>query len=255
MSLTIKELNFQIDKNDILNGINLNTKDGEFLGLLGPNGCGKSTILKNILQIYSPNSGIITLQNKPLNKYSSKEIAKLIGFVPQKSAISMPLCVTDIVIMGRYSHIKSDLSGYSKTDYAKTYEIMRSLDIYKFKDRIVFSLSGGEFQRVLLARALVSNPTLLLLDEPTSALDLNYAVYILNICKKLTKTLNISCVVVLHDLNLASKFCDRVCMLKDGIVAYEGSPQSLFTKEILKEIYDLDCEVLNFNQKPVVVPL
>lgn len=255
MSLGVKNLSFKFGKNEILKDINLSVNNSKLVGILGPNGCGKSTLLKNILKIYEPNSGIVTFKNKKMSDYSQKELSKLIGFVPQKSALSMPLSVKDVVLMGRYANLKSTFNGYEKEDFLAVDNILKKLDLIKFKDRIAFSLSGGEFQRVILARALVGEPKILLLDEPTSALDLNFSVNMLKICKKLIMDLEILGVIVIHDLNLASQICDEVFMLKNGIVAYQGSPKNLFTKKILKEIYDLDCEILEFNNRPIVVTI
>lgn len=253
--MEVKNLEFSFYKKEILKGLNLTAKRGEFIGILGPNGCGKSTLLKNILKIYKPKSGIITLKDKSLKEYSQKELSQILGFVPQKSQISMPLLVEDIILMGRYSHLKSSFYGYEKKDLEAVDEIMKLLNLENFKKRVAFTLSGGEFQRVILARALVGKPEMLLLDEPTSALDLNYAVSILKICKSIVKKQNIACVVVLHDLNLASLFCDKIMFLKDGKVAYSGTAKELFTKEILNEIYSLKCEILEHENRPVVVAI
>lgn len=255
MSVEIKNLGFSYDKKEILKGVDLAAKNGEFIGILGPNGCGKSTLLKNILKIIRPNCGVINIENKALNEYTLKQLAKILGFVPQRSVLNAPLLVEDIVFMGRFCHLKNQFSGYDEQDAKKVDEIMQMLDIKHFAKRIAASLSGGEFQRVLLARALVSEPKILLLDEPTSALDLNYAIEMLKICKKLTKQLNLLSIVVLHDLNLASLFCDRIVMLKDGRVRYDGVAKELYTSEILKEIYGLECEVIEHKGSPFVVPL
>ena len=255
MSVEIKNLGFSYDKKEILKGVDLAAKNGEFIGILGPNGCGKSTLLKNILKIVRPNCGVINIENKALNEYPLKQLAKILGFVPQRSVLNAPLLVEDIVFMGRFCHLKNQFSGYDEQDAKKVDEIMQMLDIKHFAKRIATSLSGGEFQRVLLARALVSEPKILLLDEPTSALDLNYAIEMLKICKKLTKQLNLLSIVVLHDLNLASLFCDRIVMLKDGRVRYDGVAKELYTSEILKEIYGLECEVIEHKGSPFVVPL
>ena len=255
MSVEIKNLGFSYDKKEILKGVDLAAKNGEFIGILGPNGCGKSTLLKNILKIIRPNCGVINIENKALNEYPLKQLAKILGFVPQRSVLNAPLLVEDIVFMGRFCHLKNQFSGYDEQDAKKVDDIMQMLDIKHFAKRIAASLSGGEFQRVLLARALVSEPKILLLDEPTSALDLNYAIEMLKICKKLTKQLNLLSIVVLHDLNLASLFCDRIVMLKDGRVRYDGVAKELYTSEILKEIYGLECEVIEHKGSPFVVPL
>ncbi len=251
--LEVKDLNFSFAQNSILENFTFNIYDGEFVGILGPNGCGKSTLLKNILQIYKPNSGIIKLENKALKDYSLKERSKIIGFVPQKSAIAMPLRVEEIILMGRFSHMKNVFQGYSKEDRQAVEDIMQRLGLIEFKKRDIFSLSGGEFQRVMLARALVSNPSLLLLDEPTSALDLNFSVSILKLCKNLIKESFLKGVIVIHDLNLASLVCDRILLISDKKIAYQGTPKELFTKEILKEIYDLDCEILYYENRPVII--
>ena len=166
MSVVVKGLNFTYGSKEILKDIDLSAENGEFIGILGPNGCGKSTLLKNILKVLSPKSGIITISNKSLKEYSLKELAKTLGFVPQKTVLSVPLLVEDILLMGRFCHLKSQFSGYDKDDMKKVEEVMELLDIKHFAKRIASSLSGGEFQRVLLARALVSEPKVLLLDEP-----------------------------------------------------------------------------------------
>lgn len=255
MSVVVENLNFTYGTKEILKDISLSAKNGEFIGILGANGCGKSTLLKNILRVLAPKSGIVQINNKPLKDYSLKELAKTLGFVPQKSVLSMPLLVEDILLMGRFCHLKNQFSGYSKEDNEKVKEVMELLGISHFAKRLAHSLSGGEFQRVLLARALVSEPKILLLDEPTSALDLNYAIEIMKICTKLTKELNLLSIMVLHDLNLASMFCDEILMLKGGKVQYKGTPKELYTKEILKEIYGLNCDVIEYKNNPFVVAL
>lgn len=255
MSVVVKGLNFTYGPKEILKDIDLSAENGEFIGILGPNGCGKSTLLKNILKVLSPKSGIITISNKSLKEYSLKELAKTLGFVPQKTVLSVPLLVEDILLMGRFCHLKSQFYGYDKDDMKKVEEVMELLDIKHFAKRIASSLSGGEFQRVLLARALVSEPKVLLLDEPTSALDLNYAIEIMKICTRLTKELNLLSIMVLHDLNLASLFCGKILMLKDGKIFYRGSPKELYTKEILKEIYGLNCDIIEHKNNPFVVAL
>lgn len=252
MSVKIEDLKFGYGVNLTLDGISLELKQGEFVGILGPNGCGKSTLLKNIMRILDSKSGIIEVADKNVKDYSLKELAKILGFVPQKTALNAPLSVEEILLMGRFCRIKSEFNGYEKLDYEKVEQMMNLLDIAKFAKRNAYELSGGEFGRVLIARALVSEPQILLLDEPTSALDLNYALNIMKICKKLTKELNLLSVMVIHDLNLAALFCDKVFMLKGGKIRYQGAPKELYTKEILHEIYDLECEILNHNGDPLI---
>lgn len=253
--IKISNLSFGYTGIKILDELNFSAKSGSFVGILGPNGCGKSTILKNIMRILKPNSGEIEILGRNLKEFSQKELAKTIGFVPQKSNLNAPLNVREILLMGRYAHIKNAFWGYDKSDFAKVDEVMEMLDITKFQNRTAYELSGGEFGRVLLARAIVGEPRILLLDEPTSALDLNHAVEILSLCKRLSKELNLLSIAVLHELNLASLFCDEINLIKDGKVHYKGTPNELFTKEILKEIYEgMNCDIITHDGNAMIIP-
>ncbi len=252
--MKVSGLNFSYGKRAILQDVCLNLERGKFYGILGPNGCGKSTLLKNILQILKPASGIIEINGKRASEYGLKELAALIGFVPQKTALAAPLSVKEILLAGRFCRLKSAFSGYDASDHAKVEQMAELLDVKKFLERSAFELSGGEFGRVLLARALVSEPEILLLDEPTGALDMNYAIEAMSICENLTKTLNLTSVIVLHDLNLASLFCDEILMLKDGAVRYRGSASELFTPQIIKEIYGFDALIVEENGVKFILP-
>ena len=252
--MKVSELNFSYGKRAILKDVCLNLERGKFYGILGPNGCGKSTLLKNILQILKPASGIIEINGKRASEYSLKELAALIGFVPQKTALAAALNVNEILLAGRFCRLKSAFSGYDASDHAKVEQMAELLDVKRFLNRSAFELSGGEFGRVLLARALVSEPEILLLDEPTGALDMNYAIEAMKICENLTKTLNLTSVIVLHDLNLASLFCDEILMLKDGAVRYRGSASELFTPQIIKEIYGFEALIVEENGVKFILP-
>lgn len=252
--MKVSELNFSYGKRAILQDVCLNLERGKFYGILGPNGCGKSTLLKNILQILKPASGIIEINGKRASEYDLKELAALIGFVPQKTALAAPLSVKEILLAGRFCRLKSAFSGYDASDHAKVEQMAELLDVKKFLDRNAFELSGGEFGRVLLARALVSEPEILLLDEPTGALDMNYAIEAMSICENLTRSLNLTSVIVLHDLNLASLFCDEILMLKDGTVRYRGSASELFTPQIIKEIYGFEALIVEENGVKFILP-
>ena len=252
--MKVSELNFSYGKRAILQDVCLNLERGKFYGILGPNGCGKSTLLKNILQILKPASGIIEINGKRASEYGLKELAALIGFVPQKTALAAPLSVKEILLAGRFCRLKSAFSGYDASDHAKVEQMAELLDVKKFLERSAFELSGGEFGRVLLARALVSEPEILLLDEPTGTLDMNYAIEAMSICENLTRSLNLTSIIVLHDLNLASLFCDEILMLKDGAVRYRGSASELFTPQIIKEIYGFEALIVEENGVKFILP-
>lgn len=254
--ILIKDLKFSYDSNggDLLKDININISKGEFIGILGPNGCGKSTLLKIILKYLKNEKGVIKISNKNLKEYKQSELSKILSFVPQKSSLSMPLTVEDLIFMGRVPHMKNKWTGFDKEDKEKVDEIIKILNLEKFRNRQVFSLSGGEFQRVLLARALVQETKIVLLDEPTSALDMNYALEIMKLTLKFVKEKNITAIMVLHDLNLASMYCDRVIFLKNGNIVYTGKPKELYKKEIFEEVYGFSCEILENNGFPYVIP-
>ena len=181
ISIENTTFSYGLSEENLLDGINLNIEKGKFIGILGPNGCGKSTLLKVILKYLNPKEGIIKIENKELKEYTQSELAEILSFVPQKSSLTMPLTVEDVVYMGRVPYMKNKWTGFDREDREKVEKIMQMLKIDKFKNRVVFSLSGGEFQRVLLARALAQNTNIMLLDEPTSALDMNYALEIMRL--------------------------------------------------------------------------
>jgi iron(III) dicitrate ABC transporter, ATP-binding protein FecE len=254
ISIENASFSYGLGEENLLDKINLNIEKGKFIGILGPNGCGKSTLLKVILKYLNPKEGIIKIENKELKEYTQSELAEILSFVPQKSSLTMPLTVEDVVYMGRVPYIKNRWTGFDREDREKVEKIMQMLKIDKFKNRVIFSLSGGEFQRVLLARALAQNTNIMLLDEPTSALDMNYALEIMKLTSYFVQNESLTAVMVLHDLNLASMYCDSIILLKNGKIAYEGTPKELFRPEILEEIYGFNCEVIENNGFSYVIP-
>lgn len=256
MGVKIKNLSFSYTDKKILKDINLIIPKGKMTGILGPNGCGKSTLLKNILGYLTPDTGEVFFNKKSVSSLSKKDIAKIISLVPQKSNLMTNMEVKDFVVMGRLPHLKSSWSGYSFADRKIVDDNLKLLELDSFQERNALSLSGGEFQRVLLARALTQEPKILLLDEPTSALDLNHSVDLLNKVKHLVIEKLLTGVVVLHDLNLASMFCDEIVMMKDGEIKFQGKPNEIITEENLKQIYNLNSKII-MDEKgiPYVIPL
>lgn len=252
-NVRVEGLGYHIGGKTLLENISFNVAEGEFVGILGPNGAGKSTLLKLLLGILTPSNGSISLFGKNIESYSIKQLSHLIGFVPQKSGITMPLLVRDVLLMGRYSSLRNMFANYTKKDMQDMQEIAIALKIESFLSRNILSLSGGEFQRVLLARALLKKPRLLCLDEPTSALDLYFAIELLNLCEDYICAHHISIIAILHDVNLASLFCHRLIFLKNGRLCYDGDTKALLKPEILKDIYGLECEVMNHKGKAHII--
>lgn len=257
MAIRIENLRYSYDESsrEILKGVNLNIKRGKFTGILGPNGCGKSTLLKNITGFLQRKEGSISFGEIEDREITRKEMAKKVALVPQKSSLSSPITVEDFVMMGRIPHLKSSWDGFGKEDRERVACKLRDLKLEKFKNRVAMTLSGGEFQRVLLARALSQEPEILLLDEPTSALDLNHAVELLSQVRSIVLNEGITGVAVLHDLNLAGMFCHELVIIGEGKVLYKGTPKEVLTEEILLEVYNLKAKVfIDENGIPVIVP-
>ncbi|WP_410208779.1 ABC transporter ATP-binding protein [Fusobacterium sp.] len=253
--INIHNLHFSYGHREILKGIDITFKDNQITGILGPNGCGKSTLLKNILGYLKNSSGEIKLGNKNLADISQKEKARIISFVPQKSQLISDMSVQDFVLLGRLPHLKNTWDGYTKHDNEIVRRYLKELELEKFLDRKATTLSGGEFQRVLLARALVQETDIILLDEPTSALDLNHALDLMTKLKRTMEKKDLTAIVVLHDLNLAAMFCDEIVMLKDGKVYCQGTPVETLTRENLKKIYNLNCDIFYTDENiPYVIP-
>ncbi|MBF4806004.1 MAG: ABC transporter ATP-binding protein, partial [Pseudoleptotrichia goodfellowii] len=154
----------------------------------------------------------------------------------------------------RVPYMKNKWAGFDREDDEKVNEVMKKLELEKFRQRNIFSLSGGEFQRVLLARALAQDTEIIMLDEPTSALDMNYALEIMKLVFNFVKNENMTGIMVMHDLNLASMYCDNLIFLKDGKIRYRGTPEELFKPEIFHEIYGFQCEIAKYNDNYYVIP-
>lgn len=238
MDLICKNISYSIKDKKILNNVSIDVYGNKFYSILGPNGCGKTTLLKTIYRILKPPSGQILLNNKDIENIRLKDSAKEMAVVAQFNEINFDCNVGDMVMLGRTPHI-----GFMQTEKQIDYDIvndaLKKVGMLDKSDRSYLSLSGGEKQRVALARAIAQRPSLLLLDEPTNHLDIKYKIEILQIIKDL----NINVLAVLHDIQLACKYSDYIYLMKGGEVKYEGSPQSTITKESMKDVYDIDCKI------------
>ena len=238
MDLICKNISYSIKDKQILNNVSIDVHGNKFYSILGPNGCGKTTLLKTIYRILKPSFGEILLNNKNMEDIRLKDSAKEMAVVAQFNEINFDCNVGDMVMLGRTPHI-----GFMQTEKQIDYDIvkdaLKKVGMLDKSDRSYLSLSGGEKQRVALARAIAQRPSLLLLDEPTNHLDIKYKIEILQIIKDL----NINVLAVLHDIQLACKYSDYIYLMKGGEVKYEGSPQSTITKESMKDVYDIDCKI------------
>lgn len=238
MDLKVKELKVTLSKKEIVKGIDLAVANNKFIGLIGPNGSGKSTLLKAIYGVIKPSYGDVYISDKNVKDYNKKSLAKTLGVVSQFNNISFDFKVIDIVLMGR-SPYKGLLEQENKTDYDMALKALSQVGMIDFAQKSFSLLSGGEKQRVILARAITQNPKILILDEPTNHLDIKYQLEVMSI----VKNLNICVLAALHDLTLASQFCDELYVLKDGNIVCKGAPKEVITEKMIKKVYDVDSNV------------
>lgn len=236
--LKTRKLIYSVPDRQILQGIDFHVFKGEFVGIIGPNGSGKSTFLKNVYKVLKPQNGEILLMDNDLLHMSNREMAQRMAVVVQERENSFDFTVEEVVMMGRQAR-KRLLEREDAEDRNLVCKILEQTQLIDLKDRGFSTLSGGEKQRVLIARALAQQPLLLILDEPTNHLDIKYQLQLMETVKQLNCTI----VAAIHDLNLAAMYCDRLYALKEGQVAGVGTPSELLTCDFLKEIYEVDAEV------------
>ncbi len=241
---------------EILHGVSLTIPENRISVILGSNGSGKSTLLKTFSRLLNPSSGSVTLDGKPLCCIPTKQIARSIGLLPQTSVAPEGIKVAELVARGRYPHRKL-LSPLSAKDYAAIQEAMEAMKITDLADRSIEELSGGQRQRVFIALALAQQTDILLLDEPTTYLDIAYQVEILDLLKNLNKEKGTTIVMVLHDINLSTKYADYLFAMKSGRLILEGTPAELITPENIRTIYGIESVVMQdpISGTPLMVPL
>jgi iron complex transport system ATP-binding protein len=252
----LEKLFFRYNSHYQISDINFQIKTGEILGIIGPNGCGKTTLIKLLCNLLSAESGTILLFDKNINKIDGTELAKTAAYVPQNVEIIFPFTVFEVVLMGRAPYLNG-IGFKKKNDYKIANGLIEDLDIKSIMHKPYNTLSGGEKQRVSIARALCQEPKVILLDEPNAHLDISHQLEIFNFIKKLNSEKKVTVVSVSHDLNLASFFFDRILCMKGGKVVTSGSPNEVLTKENIKSIFETEVEVDDFYQgKPriTVIP-
>ncbi len=236
--LQLDTIGWSIDSTQILKEISLYVHPGEMVGLLGPNGSGKSSLLRCIYRYLLPTTGVIFVNGVNLMEMSLQESAKQVAAVLQERTPEFHIKVFETVLMGRTPH-KKRFEGDSTDDYSIAARALDDVNLTEYADRLLHTLSGGEIQRVYLARALCQRAQLLILDEPTNHLDIAHQ---LSIMKKI-KALSLSTITALHDLNIAAAFCDRICVLHRGEIVAIGTPENILSEELIYEVYGVRAQV------------
>lgn len=238
MNLLVTDLSFRIQNRRLLEAIRLDVRKGEFVGLIGPNGSGKSTLLKQIYRVLEPQSGGILLQGQDLLRMPVKETARQIAVVGQESVSAFDFTVRELVMMGRIPH-KRLFEPDTKRDRDIVAEALSCVGLLHAAGSRFSALSGGEKQRVWIARALAQQARLLLLDEPTNHLDVRYQLQMM----ELVKTLKLTCLAALHDLNIAACYCDRIYVLKEGRIAASGRPEQVLRPDLLYDVFGVTTDI------------
>jgi iron complex transport system ATP-binding protein len=236
--LDIKNINFSIEHKKILDDISVSFEPGKIHGIIGPNGSGKSTLLKNICRVWVPQSGSILIDGKEYTEISRKELSTLVTLVPQNTSIGFPMSVFDIVSMGRHPH-QGRFEGVRPKDREIVERALLQTNISVLKDRNINELSGGEGQLAIIARAIATEASVILLDEPTSELDVKHTLEIVKLLcefREQGKTI----LVTIHDLNLARKMCDTITILSRGKLYFSGSPENAFSEENIRQVFQVN---------------
>jgi len=224
---------------DVIHNLSFTANKGESLCVLGPNGCGKSTLLKSIARIIDYR-GMVTLEGRSIASFSRKELAKNIALLGQSAQVFFPYTVHETVSMGRYAYSEGFLKSFSAEDEAIIEDVIKKLDIWDIKERMIDELSGGQLQRVFLARTLAQNPEVILLDEPTNHLDLKYQIELLGLLKAYVRENSKTLIGVFHDLNLARHFGDTAILMNNGMLAACGTIEETLKSETMQAVYGID---------------
>jgi iron complex transport system ATP-binding protein len=254
--LAAEDLRLAYDDRVVVDGLDLTLTDGSFTAIVGPNGCGKSTLLRALGRLLRPAAGRVLLDGRSIARTPTREVARVLGLLPQTPVAPAGLTVADLVARGRHPH-QSWLRQWSRDDEAVVAEALTWTDMADLADRPVDELSGGQRQRAWISMALAQGTDLLLLDEPTTYLDLSHQIDVLELVARLHAERGRTVVVVLHDLNLAARYAQRLVAMDDGALVASGSPEEVLTEQLLADVFDLEARVVPdpVAGTPMVVPV
>lgn len=254
--LETKNITFGYKTKKILDDISFSVQESDLLGIIGPNGAGKTTLFKTITRLLKPWNGKIFLNGNDISSLSTRDVARTVATMPQFLEVPFSFTVEEFVKMGRYP-FKNKFESLNRHDFEAIENALSLTDTLPLRERLILELSGGERQRVVLAQALCQEPKLLLLDEPTAHLDIGHQIEILDLIKKLSKQNKLTVIVVLHDLNLASEYCNKIALLNNGKLFRYGGPEQVLTYQNIEEVYKT-CVVVKNNpvtKKPYIFPV
>lgn len=242
--INVKEISIGYDEKNIIEKLSLDVKRGEIISIIGPNGSGKSTLLKSLGRFLKVKDGNIKIINKNIKSFSQKELSKILSMVSQQNSSTTDITVKELVYFGRTPHKKWYESAIKEDEEIVNWA-MKNTGVDIFKDRKLFNLSGGERQRAWIAMALAQQPEILFLDEPTTYLDMCHQLELMELVQKINRELNITVVMVLHDLNQAARYSNRIIIMKNGEVVADGIPNEVIKRDIIHDVYNVRCCITN----------
>lgn len=254
--LEAANINVSYGDSQIIEDLSLRIPDGKFTVIVGPNACGKSTLLRTLARIIRPDKGSVILDGKQIERVPAREVARILGLLPQSSIAPNGISVADLVARGRYPH-QTFLQRWTEADEKAVNWAMQTARVDDLATRTVDELSGGQRQRVWIAMVLAQETPLLLLDEPTTFLDISHQIELLNLLRNLNRRQGNTIVAVLHDLNQACRYADHIVAMRQGHVVAEGNPREIMTAELVGTVFGLPCVVIDdpITGDPMVVPL
>ncbi len=254
MRLETGHISFSYDGNLVLDNLSLEIGSGEIVSLIGANGCGKSTLLKNMSKALQPDRGSVYVDGRLLNSFSRKELARNMSVLPQSNSSPDDVTVFDLVSYGRFP-FQRFLQGMSGRDHEIVAEALHHTGMTEYRDRPVCSLSGGERQRAWLALSLAQEPSIMLLDEPTTYLDVCHQFEVIDLIRDMNRRLDITIVMVLHDINLASRCSDRIVAMKDKKIYRQGKVEEVINEEVLQEVFNIKSHIISYQGRPYFIPM
>ena len=250
--IQVQNISFAYDQIPVLHSISINIPVGQFIGVIGPNGSGKSTLLKLLGGVLTADSGNLLFNGADYRDQNRKQLARSITWVAQDHPMVFPFKVSEIVLMGRHPYL-SPFTFEGEEDIEIVRSAMERTQTLQFAQRSFNEISGGEKQRVMIAGAIAQEPEVMILDEPTSALDIKYQIQILNILKKLNADKNLTVILAMHDLHLASKYCDRLILLDHGQIFQDGSPEEVLKKDHIEKVYGVEVHLIHDHDGKIMI--
>lgn len=249
--LSLKNISYKNGNNEILKGLNIEFKKGQFYIIVGPNGSGKTTVLKTIIKNIVPSKGYIELEGNNLKNIKARNLASRLSYIPQNTNVDIEFTCYDLVMMSRNYKLKT-FQSESKKDKDIVIDAMKKMEVLHLKDKAITEISGGEKQRVILARAIAQETSSIILDEPISNLDIKHQILVMEYLKKLREE-GKTIITVLHDLNFALNYADYGILVSKGKVFSQGKIEDVITPKTIKEVYGVDSEIIKKNNKSFVI--